>query len=120
MTELWDLTGRYQEISNLSIAEQGDTIPDVLHEALWTLDMFRRLQNADGGVSGGIETESHPHFGDGSWGESLRVFTYVADAWTTYEYAAAAAKMAGALEGYDADLAATYRSSALRASSARV
>jgi endoglucanase len=115
MTELWELSGRYQEISNLSIPENGDAIPDVLNEALWTLDMFRRLQNADGGVSGGIESEEHPRFGDGSWGESLRVFTYAADAWTTYEYAAAAAKMANALEGYDPTLAATYRASALKA-----
>jgi endoglucanase len=115
MIELWELDPAYQEMVHLSVPEGGDGIPDVLNEGLWTLDMFRRLQNDAGGVSGGIESEEHPRYGDGSWGESLRVFAYAPDVWTTWEYAAAAAKMARALEKYDPELAATYKASAIKA-----
>ncbi|MGL6209941.1 MAG: glycoside hydrolase family 9 protein, partial [Paracoccaceae bacterium] len=115
MMELWELSPEYQEISSLSIPESGDGIPDVLNEALWTLDFFKRLQGADGGVGGGVESAAHPNYGDGSWGESLKVYAYAADAWTTWEYAAAAAKMAGALQAYDPAAAAEWRASALLA-----
>jgi endoglucanase len=115
MTELFEMTRGYQEITALSIPENGDAIPDILNEALWTLDFFRRLQQDDGGVRGGVESEEHPNFADGSWGESLRVFAYGADAWTSWEYAGAAARMSRALETYDADLAAVYADSAARA-----
>jgi endoglucanase len=115
MVELWEFSPEYQEMVHLSIPEGGDDIPDVLNEAMWSLDLFRWLQADDGGVGGGVESASHPNYGDGSWGESLTLYAYAADAWTTWEYAAAAAKMAGALERYDSSAAAEWRDSALRA-----
>jgi endoglucanase len=115
MIELWEVTREYQEITSLSIPEGGDAIPDILDEAMWNLDLFRRLQQADGGVRGGIESGEHPRYGDGSWGESLPVYAYGADAWTSWEYAAAATKLSKALQAYDAAEAAVWRDSAIRA-----
>ncbi len=115
LIELWETNPDFFEARNSNIPESGNTIPDLLDEAIWTMDLFRRLQHADGGVPGGIESEEHPRFGDGSWGESLRVFAYAPDAWTSFEYAASAAKISQALERYDATAAAEWLASALKA-----
>ena len=34
-------------------------LPDVVDEALWNLDFYRRLQDDDGGVGGGRPTRAH-------------------------------------------------------------
>ena len=80
----------------------ADDLPDVLAEAVFTLDFFRRMQSPDGGVSGGVEE----FFTDGrkegsgetatSWTTAETPFAYAPDAWTTYQYAATAARAAGA------------------------
>ena len=102
---------------------KGDAdLPDLLAEATFTLDFFRRLQRPDGGVRGGVE-EDYPDGRDGStataatsWTTAETPFAYAPDAWTTYQYAAAAAKAAGTFEALGRnELAAAYRQSGLRA-----
>ncbi|MGL4491148.1 MAG: glycoside hydrolase family 9 protein, partial [Rhizobiaceae bacterium] len=101
--------------TNLNIPESANNIPDIVDEALWGLDFFKKLQRADGGVSGGIESAEHPKAGETSWTESLEVFAYAPDGWSSYKYAASAAKAAGVVAPYDAARAADYLQSAIKA-----
>ena len=96
-------------------AEASNAIPDILDEVLWNLDLYRRLQTAEGGVGGGIESTAHPRPGDGSWQESLMISAYAPDPRSSFIYAASAAKLARALAGIDKALSETYAASARKA-----
>nr|WP_047576527.1 glycoside hydrolase family 9 protein [Methylobacterium sp. ZNC0032] len=93
-----------------------DDLPDLLQEAIWNVDFFRRMQLPDGRVRGGIESASHPVLGEPSFLESQRVFVYAPDHVSGYRYAAAAAKLARILGSLQKpELAKLYRDSALAA-----
>ena len=96
-----------------------DDLPDVLHEAIWSLDFFRRLQMPDGSVRGGIESGAHPMKGEPSFLEHQRVFTYAPDHISSYAYAAGAARLARLLreagQTAAADLFADSAAAAFRA-----
>lgn len=115
LLELTELAPAYLENLPLNIPESGNTLPDVLDEALWGLDFFRRLQQSDGGIRGGIEHSDHPLTGETSWQNSLPTMVYAADPWSSYLYAGVAAQAATVLKGRAPDLAQGYRASALRA-----
>jgi endoglucanase len=115
LLELVELFPSHFEAVNLNLPESNNGLPDIVDEALWGLDVFRRLQRADGAVSGGIEGSRGPEFGEGSWNEDDTWYVYAPDAWSTYEYASAAAKAAYVLRSYDANLAQVYQDSAIRA-----
>ena len=83
-----------------------DGLPDLVHEAIWVLDFFRRLQMPDGSVRGGIESAEHPLRGEPSFLEHQAVFAYAPDHVSTYKYAAVAAKLARILKALTADAAA--------------
>jgi endoglucanase len=97
---------------DLNIPESGDAVPDLLDEGLWTLDLFRRLQNDDGSVPGGVEAAEHPANGSTSWTEDLAVFTFAPDQMGTFIYAGTAAEAAAVLAPYDAERAGDYLQSA--------
>jgi len=99
----------------LNIPESGSGLPDVISEALFNLDCYRRMQTPDGGIRGGIESEEHPRHGEGSWQESLRVYAYAPCVWSSYIYAGVAARASLALEKLRPALARQYRESAVRA-----
>ena len=99
----------------LNIPESGNGLPDVVNEALFNLDCYRRMQTPEGGIRGGIESEEHPRHGEASWQESLRIFAYAPCVWSSYVYAGVAARAARVLEPLRPALAAVYRRSALRA-----
>jgi endoglucanase len=113
--ELEELFPQYFATLNLNLPESNNALPDIVDEALWNLDFFRRMQASNGGISGGIEMSEHPKFGETSWTNSLEVFAYAPDAWSSYIYAGVAAKAANILQNFNPTLAATYRDSALRA-----
>ena len=115
LLELHNLFPDHFRRVSLNIPESSNSLPDILDEALWTLDFFRRLQMPDGGVRGGIESAEHPNYGEASWQESLPVMAYAPDVWTSYMYAGVAARAAHTLKRYDAQLSKTYEESALRA-----
>lgn len=115
MLELAELFPQYFDRVSLNIPESKDSLPDVMNEALWTLDFFRRLQTADGGIRGGIQSQRDPRLGEASWQESFRVYAYAPDMWSSYLYAGAAARAANALKSRDPSLSQTYQESALRA-----
>jgi endoglucanase len=93
-----------------------DDLPDILHEAVWTLDFFRRLQLPDGSIRGGIESSAHPLLGVPSFLEHLTVFAYSPDHISTYRYISGAAKLAVVLQGRGKVRAAqVFRQSSLNA-----
>jgi len=100
---------------SLNIPESDNALPDIVDEALFNLDCYRRMQTPDGGIRGGIESAEHPRQGEGSWQESLKIMAYAPCVWSSYEYAGVAARAARVLEPLDAGLATVYRDSALRA-----
>lgn len=110
------------EINPKFIGSIKDTSPDlntklpaVVEEALWGLDVFRRMQSADGGISGGIESGGDAKVGDTSWNSSTTLYAYAPDAWSSYEYASAAARAAAVVGRYDPKLAEVYLASAEKA-----
>jgi endoglucanase len=115
LLELVELSPNYLGKKNLNLPESNNNLPDLVDEALWGLDVFRRLQRADGAISGGIEGGAGPDFGEGSWKEANTWYVYAPDAWSSYQYASAAAKAAYVLQSYNSNLANVYRDSAIRA-----
>ncbi len=116
LLDLAELFPEYFSALNLNIPESNNDLPDVVDEALFNIDFYRRLQTPEGGVRGGIESSAHPRHGECSWQESLTVMAYAPGAWSSYLYAAAAAKAAFVLEKLGRrKQAAVYRESALRA-----
>jgi endoglucanase len=99
----------------LNIPESKNKLPDIVDEALFNLDCYRRMQTSEGGIRGGIESAEHPRHGEGSWQESLKIFAYAPGVWSSYEYAGVAARAAHVLAGYDKKLADVYTKSALSA-----
>ena len=102
--------------THLNLPESGNGLPDVVNEALWGLDVFKRMQLTNGGIRGGIESAEHPRRGETSWQESWSVMAYAPDAWSSYVYAGVAARAAYVLEALDSpqakSLAQDYRTSA--------
>ncbi|MDP4023741.1 glycoside hydrolase family 9 protein [Methylobacterium sp. NEAU 140] len=104
------------EVLTEAAYSRADDIPNLLHEPIWLLDFFRRLQSSDGGVSGGIESAGHPLAGEPSFLEHQTVFAYAPDPIASYLYAGAAMKLAGVLSYVgQAELAGLFTESAERA-----
>ncbi|MEM9535485.1 MAG: glycoside hydrolase family 9 protein [Cyanobacteria bacterium P01_E01_bin.45] len=100
---------------NLDLPESANDLPDVLDEALWGIDFFKRMQTEDGGIRGGIESAGHPRRGEASWQESQTVMAYAPGPWSSYIYAGVAARAARLMQRYAPDLVEDYRQSAVRA-----
>lgn len=112
--EVFELLPKYFERLDLNIPKTPG-LPDMLTEALFEIDCFRRLQKPAGGVPYGIETDGDPREGEVSWLQSMPAYVYAPDARSSFHYAGVAARAARVLQPYDVKLAGTYRDSALRA-----
>jgi len=115
LLELQEMAPAYFAELSLSIPESGNALPDIVEEALFNLDCYRRMQTPEGGIRGGIESAEHPRQGEASWQESLKIMAYAPCVWSSYEYAGVAARAAHVLQVLDPKVAAVYRDSALRA-----
>jgi endoglucanase len=115
LIELAGLFPDYFAGVDLNIPESDDGLPDVVSEALFNLDCYRRMQEPDGGVRGGVESAEHPRHGEASWQESLDIMAYAPGVWSSHVYAGVAARAAHFLRDRDPELARLYRESALRA-----
>ncbi len=115
LIELVEMNPEWGGADDLSIPEQGDGIPDILQEAIWGIEVFKRLQTEDGGIPGGIEQKSYSSFGGASWTEGPVIYAYAPDVWSSWEYAASAAKVAHALAPFDAAAAQDWLDSAIAA-----
>jgi endoglucanase len=93
----------------------SSNLPDVLQEALWEVDLFRRLQKPDGGIPYGLETNGDPEDGDVSWLTTMHLYEFAPDAYASWTYVAAAAKVARLMAIYDPTRAKGYRDSAVKA-----
>src|SRR6185295_12721038 len=76
----------------LRIPEAGNGIPDLLDEARWALDLWVRLQDDDGGVRNGIESDGDPDMSSPAEIDPKRDFAFAKDASGTLRFAAAAAQ----------------------------
>lgn len=105
--------------SQLNIPESGNGVPDILDEALWGIDVWRRTQTAEGAVSSWIEQRTHP--GTAATLEAsiakdpLQMFSALPDRCGSFAYAAAAAWAGRLLKPYDGGRAAELIGSAERA-----
>jgi len=101
---------------DLQIPESGNAVPDIADEALWTIDLFRRMQRPDGAIRGGVESANFPQDGaTPSWDDDLARYAYAPDPWSSFIYASAAADAAVALRDIDATRSAELSTSALAA-----
>ncbi|MBI2344300.1 MAG: glycoside hydrolase family 9 protein [Deltaproteobacteria bacterium] len=103
----------------LNIPESGNGLSDLLDEALYGLALWQQLQQDDGGVGAGTESYAHPS-GVTAPNDPLPYWTYAANRWTSYQFAASAAHAArllsdGAPFGGDADKGALLLNAALAA-----
>ncbi|MBV9866809.1 MAG: glycoside hydrolase family 9 protein [Abitibacteriaceae bacterium] len=112
--ELLEMYPQYFRGLKLSIPPTPN-VPDLLTEALFEIDCFRRLQKPDGGMTYGIETNGDPVDGEVSWLQSFPAYVYAPDIWSSYIYAGVAARAAKLLTPTRPDLAKIYQDSALRA-----
>jgi endoglucanase len=95
----------------LNIPESGDGVPDLLNEAGWGLECWRRSQDARGGISGFIESFTHPNYSDTNFPYAFGPRTR----WSSLAYAAAAAQFARVVKPFDGKRADLYARSAQRA-----
>lgn len=113
--EIADLFPEYISKLKLNIP-QDYKVPDLLNEALFEIDCFRRMQTPEGGIGYGLETDGDPAVYGVSWSPKvLPVYMASPDAGSSWYYAAAAARAARLIKPHDASLAATYAQSASRA-----
>ncbi|NDJ16069.1 glycoside hydrolase family 9 protein [Myxacorys almedinensis] len=115
LLEMQELAPDYFGQVKLDLPESKNSIPDIVDEALWNIDFYKRLQTADGGIRGGIQSEIDPKTGEASWQESTTILAYAPDAWSSYLYAGVAARAANWFKSNDAKRAQDYQTSAIRA-----
>ena len=116
MLELLELFPDYYRSFALPIPESGNRLPDLLDEALWAIDLYRRTQRDDGGIYGGIETNGHPNKGEPAFLDSLTRYVFAPDPRSSWRYAASAARAAYVLDRLNEKTAAdTYLQSAIKA-----
>jgi endoglucanase len=76
--------------------DRGDgrtVLPDLIHEALWGISLWRRTQGSDGSIIGGVEYSREGITGSVSWNPVQRAYAYAAEEWAAYQFAMAAAKL---------------------------
>ncbi|MCK6487128.1 MAG: glycoside hydrolase family 9 protein [Planctomycetes bacterium] len=112
--ELAEIHPGYFNALRLSIPPAAG-IPDLLTEARFEIDCFRRLQRPDGGIPYGIESQVDPMFGEVSWLSTQHLYVVAPTMRDSCLYAAAAARLAKLLWPFDAAQAAGYLDSARRA-----
>ena len=113
--DLFDLVqlapGTYGQF-DLNIDESGDSVPDLVDEALWSVDLYRRMQRSDGAIRGGVEASGFPAMGVSSWEEDLEHYAFAPDSWSSYIYASVAAEASLILREIDPERAQQYEDSA--------
>lgn len=113
--ELCELFPKFFLTLPLQIAPKTPGVPDILTEARFELDVWKRLQGQDGGIPFGIETNGDPLDGEVSWHQSMPAYVYAPDAWSSFIYAGVAARLSKVLAPFDAQSAKAYLDSAKRA-----
>ncbi|MEA4861765.1 MAG: glycoside hydrolase family 9 protein [Victivallaceae bacterium] len=99
----------------LDIPESGNGVPDIVDEAAWGVDVWRRAQNAKGGVGCWLEATSHPASPDPDL-DTQRYYLALPTRESTIMYCAYAARLARAYKTCGAEASAKlFHDSAVRA-----
>ena len=99
-----------------NIPENTNGIPDILDEAAWALRLWVGLQDRDGGVFDGTESNGDPNFIQTVELDVLGDYAYAKDAEGSFVFAGAMAQAARILTSLEhRDKAATFLDKALRA-----
>ncbi|MEM6820629.1 MAG: glycoside hydrolase family 9 protein [Verrucomicrobiota bacterium] len=113
--ELYRLNPEFFDQLTWNIPESQNNLPDILDESQWGLDVWKRLQEKDGGVPGWIESTAHPRGGETSWLDSLELYVTPPEASSSFYYAAAATRFASVVKKYDSAKSQEYLESAKKA-----
>ena len=100
----------------LNIPEKGNGIPDILDEALWQLKLWIGLQDEDGGVCNGTESDGDPNFFQTVDRDPKGDFAFAKDSRGSLRFAAVMAQASRLLLSVGKkEMAADYLSRARRA-----
>ncbi len=105
----------------LNLPESGNGVPDILDEARFGLEIWRHSMDERGGVSGMLETWTHPNINSDIKGRGPSGFDKARYAfsqrtrWSSLVFAAAAAQYAQLVQPFDSKNSALYREVAVRA-----
>jgi endoglucanase len=113
MLELYESDPEYFAQLKFNLPESDNNIPDLLDEAAWCVDLFRRIQQEDGGIPSAVESVEHPS--EPSHLTSLPTALTPPTPQTCHLYAAAASHLAYLMRPFDARRADDLLNSALRA-----
>lgn len=80
---------------DLNLPESGNGFADILDEAKWGIDFFRRLKGPTGGICPGLETTGYYH---PSWEDVHMWYAYAEDALSSWRFSGLAAHLAYCLE----------------------
>lgn len=118
---IWDLLGLYDvnpaafTDGQLNLPESSNGVPDLLDEAIYGLQVWRRAQRPDGAVCGRIETTHHPNHRGMPDQDSSVFYKGLETRESTMYYAASAATLARLLGRFDPAAARSWQESAARA-----
>ncbi len=93
----------------------GEGLPDLITEALFEIDCFRRLQRPDGAIPYGIESQHDPMTGEISWLSTQHLYVLAPTIRDSWLYAAVAGRAAKVLRPLKPELAQVYLDSAIQA-----
>ncbi len=80
---------------DLNLPESGNGFADILDEAKWGIDFFRRLKGPTGGICAGLETTGYYH---PSWEDDHMWYAYAEDALSSWRFSGLSAHLAYCLE----------------------
>jgi Glycosyl hydrolase family 9 len=94
----------------------GKTFPNLINEAIWNIDHFRRMQTASGGVRGAVDMSTSPRHFEPSWLTTLPLYVCAPDLVSSYFYVVCAIKLVIALRSIGENtIADVFEASAMRA-----
>ncbi len=100
----------------LNIPEKGNGIPDIIDEALWALKLWIGLQDEDGGVYNGTESDGDPNFFQTVDRDPKGDFAFAKDSSSSFQFAGAMAQASRLLAAAGKkEMAADYLQRARRA-----
>lgn len=101
--------------NQLRIPESGNGVPDILDEARYGLDIWRRSMDKRGGVSGMLETSTHTNIHGEVNGKKYRYAFSQRTRWSSLLFAAAAAQYAQLVRSFNESDSKLYADAALAA-----
>ena len=116
LLDAYELAPRKFSDGQLNIPENHNGIPDIVDEALWALKLWIGLQDDDGGVFNGTESDGDPNFIQSAEQDPKGDFAWAKDCKGSFLFAGAMAQAARILKSLgQKDLADDYIARARRA-----